>query len=163
VNRHCKILVAAAALLSLPACANEAQDARPAADTGYDAALAEELGADEYGMRQYIFAMLKTGPKDAEITDPDERSKLFAGHFSNMGVMAEAGQLVLAGPVSGENGERGIFVLNVASVDEAKALMQNDPTIAAGIFTVDFMDYYGSAALMKINEIHGKIQKTTIE
>ena len=32
-----------------------------AQNTEYDEALAKKLGADEYGMKQYVFAILKTG------------------------------------------------------------------------------------------------------
>ena len=129
-------------------------------ETAYDAALAQELGADDYGMRPYIFVTLRTGP--SEITDAEERKQAFAGHFSNMRDMAMAGKLVLAGPFSGGTDERGLLILNVATIDEAKALMENDPTVVAGIFTADYLNYYGSAALMKINDIHATIQKTSM-
>lgn len=152
------IALAASATLALALFSiASAGDKKPA----YDAALAEELGADDYGMRPYVFVMLRTGP--AEITDEAERNRLFAGHFANMRTMAEAGKLVLAGPLSNGTDERGLFILNVESIEEAKALLQDDPTIAAGIFKVDYINYYGSAALMKINDIHAKIQKTAVE
>ena len=64
--------------------------------TAYDATLAAELGADEYGMRTYVFGMLRTGPSDDEITDKAQRAELFAGHFANMSKMAEEGKLVPA-------------------------------------------------------------------
>lgn len=140
-----------------------ALNAETPAPSGYDAALAEELGADEYGMRAYVFVMLRTGPADAEITDKERRSEMFRGHFANMGKLAKEGKLVLAGPLSDGTNERGLFILNVSSVEEAQMLMQDDPTIAAGIFTVDYLNYYGSAALMKLNDIHATIQKISIE
>lgn len=31
----------------------------------YDADLAKKLGADPYGMKNYVFVILKTGPADA--------------------------------------------------------------------------------------------------
>jgi uncharacterized protein YciI len=148
-----------AALLFFPA-AVLADDTAP---EGYDAALAEELGADEYGMRSYVFVMLRTGPADAEITDKDERTEMFRGHFANIGKLAEEGKLVLAGPLANGADERGLFILNVESIEEAQSLMQGDPTIANGIFKVEYINYYGSAALMKVNEIHAKIQKTKVE
>lgn len=49
--------------------------------------LADSLGADERGMKTYMLVILKTGPKDAEITDKTQRSELFKGHFSNMEAM----------------------------------------------------------------------------
>jgi len=130
---------------------------------GYDADLAQELGADEYGMRSYVMVILKTGPEDKNIKDKEKRMTLFAGHFSNMGTMAKAGQLVLAGPFADDPEKRGLYIFNVKTIDEAKALVMTDPAVGAGIFTPEFTKYYGSAALMQINDIHATIQKTAIE
>ena len=128
--------------------------------TGFNQELAEKLGADEYGMRSYIFATLLTGPNDAVITDEAERAELFAGHFSTMKRMAENGDLVLAGPFMEAGQKRGLFILNVKTIAEAEALVKTDPSIAAGIFKVEFDKYYGSAALMDVNRVHETIQKT---
>lgn len=157
---------ALAILFTLPACAAAGGAPATAApvtyEATYDAALAEALGADEYGMRSYVLAILKTGPQDAEITNKDERAALFAGHFANMGRLAEEGKLVLAGPLGGEDGRRGLFILNTPDIATAQEWVASDPTIAAGIFTVDYSKYYGSAALMQVNEVHAVIQKKGI-
>lgn len=127
----------------------------------YDAELASKLGADEYGMRQYVFVILKTGK--AEITDEKKRKELFAGHFANMGRLAKEGKLVLAGPFMEGGEKRGLFVFDVKTIEEASELVKTDPAVKAGIFDVELTKWYGSAALMQINEIHTKIQKTKIE
>lgn len=161
---HALRSLAAAALLVLPvACASAGET--PAATPpppAYDAALAEKLGADDLGMRSYVLAILKTGPEDAAITGKDARAALFAGHFSNMARLAEEGKLVLAGPLGGEDGRRGLFILNTPDIETAKTWVATDPTIEAGIFTVDYSKYYGSAALMQVNEVHAVIQKKAI-
>ena len=161
--------VAALSFAALCACASagEAPETAPVAapenaPAVYDAALAQALGADDYGMRPYVLAILKTGPADAEITDTDARADLFAGHFANMGRLAEEGKLVLAGPLGGEDGRRGIFVFNTPDIETAKGWVASDPTVEAGIFTVDYSKYYGSAALMQVNDIHARIQKTSV-
>lgn len=41
---------------------------------GYDAALATELGADEYGMRRYVMAFLRRGPNRPQ--DPEAAAAL---------------------------------------------------------------------------------------
>ncbi|WP_306251810.1 YciI family protein [Parvularcula sp. IMCC14364] len=130
-------------------------------DSPYNADLAEKLGADEYGMRSYVFVTLLTGP--AEITDADERNALFRGHFSNMAKLAEDGKLVLAGPFIEGEPKRGLFIFDVKTVEEAQSLVETDPAVAAGIFKAEYTKYYGSAALKMINDIHGTIQKTKIE
>lgn len=123
--------------------------------------LADSLGADEMGMKNYMLVILKTGPKDAEITDKTQRSELFKGHFSNMETMQKAGKLKLAGPFATKNNlqYRGIFLLDVKSEDEAKTLLQNDPTIKSGIFEVEILPWYGSAAIPMHLKYHKIISK----
>lgn len=152
------VLIISAALL-FGACQNEAPQTLPEKN-GFNAELAQSLGADAYGMRQYVFATLMTGPNDALITDAEEREILFAGHFTNMGKLAEEGKLVLAGPFMDAPPKRGLFILNVETIEEAQTLVQTDPSIAAGIFKVEFAKYYGSAALMQVNEVHKTLQET---
>ncbi len=126
----------------------------------YDAALAKELGADEMGMKQYVLVILKTGPNDTSIKGK-EREDIFAGHFANIGRLADEKKLAVAGPF-GKNDKsyRGLFILNVASVEQAQRLADTDPAVKAGIFVVDLIPWYGSASLLATNDIHKKITKT---
>lgn len=123
--------------------------------------LADSLGADKYGMKNYLLVILKTGPKDQEISDKTQRAELFKGHFSNMTEMEKSGKLKMAGPFATKNslGYRGLFLLDVKTEDEAKALLQNDPTIKAGIFDVEILPFYGSAAIPMHLQFHQKIAK----
>jgi len=130
-------------------------------ENNYDEVLAKSLGADDYGMRSYVFVVLKTGP--AKITDKERRAEIFKGHFSNMATLAKAGRLVLAGPFMDAGDNRGMYIFNVVTIEEAKELVETDPAVAAGIFVAEYKKYYGSAGLMTINEIHKKIQKIKIE
>jgi uncharacterized protein YciI len=126
----------------------------------YDVKLAKKLGADQYGMKNYVFVILKTGPKDAEIKGK-ERDDIFAGHMANIGRLADSGKLVVAGPFGkNDKGFRGLFIFNVKTVDEAQNLVETDPAVKAGIFVVEITPWYGSASLMATPEIHKKIVKT---
>ena len=123
----------------------------------YDEALAKEVGADDYGMKSFIFVMLKTG---ANTTEGEERSEAFAGHMSNMNTMVEAGKLVVAGPMEKNDLEyRGIFILNVPTVEEALELLQTDPAIAQGYLEPLMFKWYGSAALSTYLENADKVWK----
>ena len=124
----------------------------------YDPELARKLGADERGMKSYIFVVLKTGT--ANITDKTTRDSLFRGHMNNIAKMAEMGKLIVAGPFgNNEDGMRGIFILDVTSIDEAKELLQSDPTIREKIFEPLFYPWYGSAALPEYLKVHRMIEK----
>lgn len=149
-------LAAAVAIALMPSATAAAQASPP--PEGYDAALASELGADAYGMRRYVLVILKTGPTPTP--KGEARDAMFKGHFANMNRLAEAGQLVLAGPLDGVDGRRGIFILDTADLDEARALVATDPVIASGEMTADFHAYYGSAALKRVNDLHGRISRT---
>ena len=155
-------LILACSLLA--ACSSTTIDATVEAPQGqYNTELAKQLGADDYGMRSYVFATLLTGPNDATVTDETQRAELFKGHFANMARMSKDGKLVLSGPFMDGKPKRGLFILNVATIEEAQGLVQSDPSIAAGIFEVEFTKYYGSAALLQVNEIHNQIQKVKIQ
>ncbi len=136
---------------------SEQAAAEPASSPEYDAALAEKLGADDYGMRRYVMAFLKAGPNRSQ--DAAEAAALQRAHLDNIGRLAKAGKLVLAGPFL-DNGElRGIYVFNVATVEEARQLTATDPAIQGGRLVMDLHPWYGSAALMQVNEVHQKIAK----
>lgn len=128
-------------------------------ERAYDPELAKQLGADERGMKMYVLCILKTGPKDAEVTG-DERKKIFAGHFSNIGKLADEGKLVAAGPF-GKNDRtyRGLYVFNVKTIEEAEKLVVLDPAVAAGVFVPELTLWYGSAAMMVVNDTHKKLEK----
>jgi uncharacterized protein YciI len=127
--------------------------------SGFDPELAKRLGADERGMKMYVLCILKTGPKDAEIKGK-VREEIFAGHFANIGRLAGEGKLVVAGPF-GENGRayRGLYIFNVPSVEEAEKLVVLDPAVKAGVFVAELTPWYGSAAMMVVNETHKRIEK----
>lgn len=124
----------------------------------YDSTLAAKLGADDYGMKTYVLVILKTGP--AQIEEKELRDSLFAGHFSNMDKLAGEGKLVAAGPFSANDYQyRGLFLFDVRTMDEAKELVKGDPAVTNGIFDTEMYQWYGSAALPMLNDIHERIQK----
>lgn len=146
--------------LSLSAFAQNEKPAEKPKLSEFNEKLANEVGADDYGMKQYVFVVLKTGK--AKITDKKEVAKLQAGHMANIGRLAEQGKLVLAGPFLQGGNNRGIYVFNVKTIEEAKELVKTDPAIKVGYFDVEFTKWYGSAALMKLNEMHKKVQKKSM-
>ena len=125
----------------------------------FDAELAKKLGADERGMKMYVLCILKTGPKDAEVQGK-ERQEIFAGHFANIGKLADEGKLAVAGPF-GKNDKsyRGLYIFNVATIEEAEKLVVLDPAVKAGVFVPELTLWYGSAAMMVVSDTHKRIEK----
>jgi uncharacterized protein YciI len=124
----------------------------------YDSVLARSLGADEYGMKQYIFVILTPGTNNLE--KGAVRDSIFQGHRKNIGKLADSGKLVLAGPF-GDNDKsyQGIFIFNVKTIAEAKDLLQTDPAIQAKLLDAELYEWYGSAAISEYLKIQKKITK----
>ncbi|MEJ5206959.1 YciI family protein [Denitratimonas sp. CY0512] len=151
------VLAGACLLAALQTPTFAAMQDEAAVQPDYDQSLAERLGADDYGMRSYVLVILRSGP--TPMPAGPEREAMFRGHLDNIRRLAEAGSLVLAGPLDGVDGRRGIFVLAVPDIDSARRLVETDPVIANGEMSADFHVWYGSAALMQLPELHGKVAR----
>jgi len=122
--------------------------------------LALKLEADQYGMSSYVMAFLKRGPNRSQ--DSLTAANLQKAHLENITKMAEEGTLVLAGPFLDDGDIRGIYIFNVATVEEAKKLTESDPAIKAGRLVMELHPWYGSAAVKEINAIHNQLTKESI-
>ena len=144
------------------ACSSKSEESNVATTSTnkYDAELAGKLGADEYGMRRYVMAFLKTGPNRSQ--DEAEAERLQKAHLENIGRLADAGRLAVAGPFMDDGELRGIYIFNVTTVEEARELTQTDPAIKAGRLVMELHPWYSSAALMQVNETHKKLAKEAI-
>ncbi len=123
-----------------------------------DSVLANQLGADDYGMKTYVMAFLKKGRKRWMI-DSVTASKLQKAHMENIGRLANEGKLVVAGPFEDNTDLRGIYIFDVKTIEEAKKLCETDPAIQAESLAMELHPWYASAALMKTVEIHKTIAK----
>jgi uncharacterized protein len=84
----------------------------------------------------YYFALLTRGPKWTP-GQTEETKKLQEAHMANMIKWYEEGKLVLAGPFADNGNWRGLWVFKTASLEEAQALAQTDPSIQAGRLSVE--------------------------
>lgn len=149
--------LAAAAVLLFSYSSSSAQTANKADAPKFDAELAKRLGGNQNGMKNYVLAILKTGPNDAKVTG-NERSEMFKGHMANINRLADEGKMAVAGPFGKNDANfRGIFILNVSSVEDARKLVDTDPVVKSGVMVVDLYPWFGSASLMATPEIHKKI------
>ncbi len=126
----------------------------------YDSVLAKKLGADQYGMKTYIMAFLRKGPNT--ITDSTERANLQMAHLKNITRLAEMGKLIVAGPFLDKQPIRGIFIFDVTTIEEAKALTETDPAIKAGTLEMELHPWYGSAALIESLRIHYTLERKSV-
>jgi uncharacterized protein YciI len=124
----------------------------------YDSDLATKLGADDYGMKKYIFVILKTGSNESK--DKILKDSCFAGHFNNINRLVEERKLIVAGPIfKNEKSYRGIFILDVSTLEEANIILETDPAIKAKFLEPEVYEWYGSAALPEYLEASDKVWK----
>jgi uncharacterized protein YciI len=124
----------------------------------YDSVLAKKLNADDYGMKSYVFVLLKKG--SSTITDKKQLDSIFRGHMANIQRLASEGKLVVAGPM-GDNDKNyeGVFVFNTGSIDEAKQWLSTDPAIQSKHLDAELYSWYCTAALQEIPVLHQQVQK----
>jgi len=124
----------------------------------YDQALATKLGADDYGMKKFVLVILKTGSNND--TNKTKKDSFFTGHMTNISKLVEDKKLIVAGPI-GKNDKtyRGLFILDVPTLEEATILLQTDPAIKANYLEPELYIWYGSAALSEYLEASDKIWK----
>lgn len=103
----------------------------PAAEPPAATAPEVEKPAPPMKMKRYFLALLHKGPTWAPGESPEVLA-LQEGHMANIRRLADEGKLVLAGPFEDAGDLRGLFVLDAASLEEARALCDSDPAIAAG-------------------------------
>lgn len=101
---------------------------------------------DKIQMTTYVVGFLKKGPNWGAGTK-EEGERIQERHLANIRKMAEAGKLIVAGPFS-DNGElRGMFIFKVASVEEARALAEQDPAIQTGRLALELHPWFAAEGL----------------
>jgi uncharacterized protein YciI len=125
-------------------------------EDSFNQALASELGADDYGMRTYTLGLLFAGPERSP--DSTLGDRIMRGHLDHINLMAERGQLAVAGPLSGTSNMRGIFVFATDDTAQARKWLNDDPAVQAGLLYAELHLWYASAALMRVPTIHKQLE-----
>lgn len=123
----------------------------------YNEALATQLGADDFGMSQYVLVFLKRGPNRDQ--DSLAAAQIQKEHLANIQRLADERKLVLAGPFLDNGDIMGIYIFAVSSLEEAQKLTASDPAVKAGRLIMEMHPWYGSAALKQVYEMHKAVAK----
>ena len=101
------------------------------------------VGPGGYEMTTYYVGFLYRGAKWTP-EETAETRRLQEAHMANIVKMGAEGKLVVAGPFADKGDLRGLYVFRVASAEEAKALVESDPAVAAGRFRFEIHPWYAA-------------------
>jgi uncharacterized protein YciI len=97
-------------------------------------------------MKTYYLGLIKKGPAWTPDETPEVRA-LQEGHMANIRKLGAEGKLLLAGPFLDGGDLRGLFLFEVATQEEAKALCETDPAVKAGRLVVEVHPWLGPEGL----------------
>ena len=87
---------------------------------------------------RFTVVLLLTNP-DAPELDDEEAARLQDAHMSHLADLHEAGQLLAAGPLLDPE-LRGLNIMK-GTPDEARSLLEQDPAVRIGRFTVKTIEW----------------------
>ncbi len=88
-------------------------------------------------MKPYFLDLLLKSDKPEAAVTPAEDAERMKKHLAYIRSQVEAGNFVLAGPLTEENRIRGIAVIQAASLAEAQRIASNDPVVQSGHLSVE--------------------------
>jgi len=106
--------------------------------------------ASHYEMTTYVLGILRKGPNWGSGTK-EESTRIQEGHMANIRKMAEAGKLIVAGPMGDDGDLRGIFIFEAKSPEEVRAMTEEDPAIKSGRLVLEMHPWYAAAGL-RVND-----------
>ena len=103
---------------------------------------------DDHKLVQFQMAILKKGPKWATATEA-ERNQILHQHLRNVISLLQTGKAVIAGPFGDDTELAGIFIFRSASAEEAKAWVDADPAVKAGLIVPEMHPWFSEDIFKK--------------
>jgi uncharacterized protein len=100
----------------------------------------------DWNMKQYFMVFLSEGPNRTQ--DSLTASKIQEAHLNNINKLFEEKKLVLAGPFLDEGDVKGIFILDVPTLEEAQKVTNTDPAVQAGRLKMEIRPWYGPGSIV---------------
>jgi uncharacterized protein YciI len=82
--------------------------------------------------KKYVVAIFTTGPSWDKSKSPDKQSG-FAKHSANLRRLRAEKKIVLGSRYA----DKGLILLDAKSIEEARAMFADDPTLKASVFVLD--------------------------
>ena len=95
----------------------------------------------EHKLVQFQMAVLSKGPS-WDTTKIEERNATLQKHVANAIGLLDSGKAVIAGPFNDQTDLAGIFIFRTASADEARAWIDTDPAVKAGLMVAEIHPWW---------------------
>jgi uncharacterized protein YciI len=103
-------------------------------------------------LEQFTIALLILRP-DAPQLDDDAEAALQDAHMAHLADLHEAGHLLAAGPLLGDEAFRGLSILRSGS-EQARILKEQDPAVRAGRYSVKVLPWMVPSGAMSFFPTH---------
>lgn len=113
--------------------------------------LARPAAAEEktpYEMGTSVLAFLKTAP-GAKPLGEREIQAIQEGHLRYLRQLLDERKALLEGPLHGTAPMRSVMVLDVATVEEARAILEKDPWVASGQVQAELHPWFSAKGLLR--------------
>lgn len=102
---------------------------------------------EDLPMRRFVFGFLTVGANPPGT--PEETAKIQDDHLANLWALRESGALVSAGPMINGGKRAGVVIFALDSVDNATALLANDPAVKSGRFGIELYPWFAADGILK--------------
>jgi len=83
--------------------------------------------------KKYFYALIKPFRQDFIINPKEEEEQIMSDHFIYLKSLLKQKKLYLAGPTLISEDPFGLIILEAGKEEEAKEMLENDPSVKAGI------------------------------
>ncbi len=87
--------------------------------------------------KKHYYAVIRPTRKDFITNPKDEDNQIMSDHFLYLKDLLEKGKLYLAGPTLIEEDPFGLYIFETETEEEARKLLEEDPSVVAGIQLID--------------------------
>ena len=108
-------------------------------------ALAQE---QQHKLVQFQMVILKKGPA-WDSTKAEDRNSILQQHLKNVIALLDSGKAIIAGPFDDSSDVAGLFIFRTASAYEAKAWVDADPLVKAGLMVAEMHPWWSEDIFKK--------------
>jgi uncharacterized protein YciI len=102
----------------------------------------------EHKLVQFQMAILKKGPA-WDSTKTVDRNSILQQHLKNVLALLDSGKAIIAGPFNDSSDLAGLFIFRTALADEAKAWVDTDPGVKAGLMVAEMHPWWSEDIFKK--------------